>query len=1194
MPSVTMFAGTERFEIRRRIGAGAMGIVYEAFDRERGMAVALKTMRTPTPDSLARLKHELRALADVRHPNLVSLHELHAAGETWFFTMELVEGVDLVTYIAGDEAKLRACIAQLAQAIAALHDAGRLHRDIKPSNVLVSTEGRVVLVDFGVIGAIGGAIEIGGRDQARVGTPAYAAPEQGLGEQGPASDWYAFGVVLYQLLTGGLPFLGSSRAMLFDKTRYDAQPVRARRPEAPADLAALCDALLGRDPSARPTASDILHRLQVTPRRRWPRGTTRELTLVGRDAALATLRAAFDEAEAGRGGVVHVRGASGLGKTTLVHAFVKELERDSDVVVLWSRCYPQESVPYKAVDSLVDTLARLLGSLPAGDADAVLPRDIVLLAHVFPVLRAVDAVARARRRRGPMPEPHELRRRAFAALRELVARLAELRPLVMVIDDLQWGDVDSAPILEGLIAPPDPPALLLVLAYRAEDEEAAPLLRALRNRRERLGERTKPIEITLDPLVGTDARELASQLLGEDDARADAIAAESQGVPFLIQELALMIQGGVASVGSAVASRLQALPTDERAVIELCALAAQPIARETLLAASGLDPAVLEAATAKLIASRLVRQLAGDVRFECYHDRIREVVAGALSPKRRQQLHGRLAAALIAAAVMDHEALVVHCEAAGDREGAADHALAAADQARRALAFERAAELYATALRLGDSVREQRDVWTRLGDTLANAGHGEAAADAYRTAAHGAPAAEALELRRRAASQYLRTGCMEAGLSVLTQILGELGERVPATPRRALASLVWNRARLRLRRHERPAVEAMRIAPSELLRLDALWTAATDLGMVDLVAGADFATRQLLLALDLGEPARIARALTTEAMFLAAQGARTRKRTEAVIELADRMVRTLDDPELPAWVLSARGMLAFIEGELASSCEYNEAAVRILREDCTGVVWQVGGVEVQVVWALFYRGKLRDFAARVDAACELARVRGNRFDAANFGTGIPALAWAVADRTAQGRIEVQHAIEAWTARGFHLQHYYAWVALTSFDLYEGLDPWPRVEQLWPQLARSHLLVCQSVAIEGHHLRARAAIASGHDRPVREALRALRRYAGHPLADAFAALIRAGACRDRDRAAHELASAEELCVRGELTAFAAAARRRRGELLGNHALVAAADRILAGQSVRRPDHFARMLIPIRAENDHCRSERSDRR
>jgi eukaryotic-like serine/threonine-protein kinase len=1173
MRSVTSFVGTARFEIRRRIGAGAMGIVYEAFDRDRGMVVALKTMRTPTPDSLARLKHELRALADIAHPNLVALHELHAAGDTWFFTMELVDGVDLLAYVDHDDAKLRACVAQLAQAIAALHEAGRLHRDIKPSNVIVSRAGRVVLVDFGSI------VEIGSDDQTHVGTPAFAAPEQSRGEWGPASDWYSFGVVLYQLLTGALPYAGSSKAMLFDKTRYAAQPVRTRNPDAPADLAALCDALLRRDPNARPTASDVLQRLQVSPRRRWPRATTGKGLLFGRDRALATLRAAYADAEAGRGGVVHVRGASGLGKTTLIQSFVRALERDSDAVVLSSRCYPQESVPYKAVDSLVDTLARLLASLPAADADAVLPRDILLLAHVFPVLRGVDAVARAKRRRGPLPEPHELRRRAFAALRELVARLAEVRPLVMVIDDVQWGDVDSAPILEGLIAPPDAPSLLLVLVYRSEDEEASPLLRALRTRRERLGEVAKPIEITIEPLEPSEARALAASLLGPDDTRADAIAAESKGVPFLIQELALMIRDGVASIGTAVASRLNALPPEERTVIDLIALAAKPIARETLLAASELDPATLEQATARLMTSRLVRRIASSARFECYHDRIREVVVGALSIDHRRNLHARLAAALSSNSIIDHEALVVHCEGAGESVRAGEHALAAADQASRALAFERAAQLYGKALRLAD---QDRNVWTQLGDALANAGHGEAAADSYRTAAVGAPGEQSLELRRRAASQYLRTGSIESGLEVLAQVLGELGERVPKTSGRALASLVWNRARLRLRSHEPRTVEAMRISPYQLLRVDTLWTAATDLGMVDLVVGADFATRQLLLALELGEPARLARALTTEAMFLAAQGARTAKRADAVLSLAEKLIAKLDDPELPAWLLGARGMKAFMAGELARSIEYNEAAIRILREECTGVLWQVGGVEVQVAWALFYSGQLRAFSERVDAAIELARVRGNRFDAANFGSGIPALAWAVADRTAHGRIEVEHAIEAWTPRGFHLQHYYALMALVNFDLYEGQDPWPRVEQTWPALSRSHLMVCQSVAIESHHLRARAAIVSGRDKPIRESLSALAKFDGHPWAEATAELIRAGAIVDRESAAHALATAEESCMHAELAAFAASARLRRGQLLGNPRLIRQADRVLSAQTVRAPDRFARMLVPIRAE------------
>jgi serine/threonine protein kinase len=209
------FPGTERFRIERRLGEGGMGVVYEAFDLERNLPVALKTLRGLTPDGLLRFKQEFRLLRDLVHPNFVRLHELHTFGEWWFFTMELVDGRDVLEHVRGhpsdetmetgvghrpparvpvtrrgeplgraretvgfDEPRLRAAMAQLARALTALHARGLVHRDIKPHNILVGRDNRIVLLDFGIM------VDPDKRMSSEnlvVGTSDYMAPEQAAG-----------------------------------------------------------------------------------------------------------------------------------------------------------------------------------------------------------------------------------------------------------------------------------------------------------------------------------------------------------------------------------------------------------------------------------------------------------------------------------------------------------------------------------------------------------------------------------------------------------------------------------------------------------------------------------------------------------------------------------------------------------------------------------------------------------------------------------------------------------------------------------------------------------------------------------------------------------------------------------------------------------------------------------------------------
>jgi serine/threonine protein kinase len=212
-----------RFEVVRRVGEGGTGVVYEAIDRDRDARVALKMLRVLDPEMLLGLKAEFRALQDIEHPNLIRLFELTCEEASWFFTMELVHGGRFVAYVTGadgarhatwsrtrdvpadhasgerarassraprpaDETRLRASLAQLASGLAALHAAGKVHRDIKPSNVLVAGDGRVVILDFGLVRDSTMKASLADDDLV-VGTISHMAPEQAAGvDVGPPAD----------------------------------------------------------------------------------------------------------------------------------------------------------------------------------------------------------------------------------------------------------------------------------------------------------------------------------------------------------------------------------------------------------------------------------------------------------------------------------------------------------------------------------------------------------------------------------------------------------------------------------------------------------------------------------------------------------------------------------------------------------------------------------------------------------------------------------------------------------------------------------------------------------------------------------------------------------------------------------------------------------------------------------------------
>lgn len=402
--------------------------------------------------------------------------------------------------------------------------------------------------------------------------------------------------------------------------------------------------------------------------------------------------------------------------------------------------------------------------------------------------------------------------------------------------------------------------------------------------------------------------------------------------------------------------------------------------------------------------------------------------------------------------------------------GRADPTALAEAKAVDGQAFDRAAQLYRMFLEL------PRELKAKLGEALSHAGRGAEAAEAYAAASVGADAAESLELQRRSAEQLLRSGRIDEGLAALWGVLSAVGLKLAKTPRRALLSLLLRRAQLRLRGlkfRERPASA---ISQDELTRIDTCWSAVLALSMVDTLRGAEFQTRHLLLALDAGEPYRIARAVAVEAGLVATAGGTSRNRTEQLVRVAETLSRRIGSAHAVGLATWCAGVAAYLSGNWRRGHHLNSLALEVYRERCRGVVWEVASAQAFSLWSLFYLGQISEISKQVPALLDDARERGDLYHATNLSASHTNMIWLAADDPTGARTVVETAMRNWSPAGFHLQHYYQLYALTQSELYRGdvREALRRVIHDWPKLVRSHLLRIQLVRIESLFLRARAA------------------------------------------------------------------------------------------------------------------------
>lgn len=1258
----------ERYQIERLLGTGSHGTVYAAYDPVRAQRVALKRLHQASAKGLYRFKNEFRALSRTSHPNLVTLYELFVVEGDWYLAMELVEGLPLVDYFGGsDEAParvasatliqtldassvdvglgvggdahhvearagtslpvahdvltierdweaVRAVFAQVARALAALHAEGMLHRDLKPHNVLVTATGRPVVLDFGLVtelGPRGGSLS----DSAIVGTPLYMAPEQATGRgAGPRSDVYALGVMLYEVLTGTLPHVHDNvMSLLWAKVQGGAPSARERNPAIPEDLADLCMELVAIDPDARPDAASIMARLgRVEAPRAVPAAEDVGRRFVGREPELASLREAFALCrDGGEPAVALVEGESGMGKTALIDHLLEEVARRDGAFVLRGRCYEQDFVPYKTVDAVVDDLSSYLGGQSGPRAAALLPAHARELARLFPVFgQALDAGSGAHLE--PLvDDPFVAKRRGFGALRELLFRITREGPVVAFVDDVQWGDAESADVLVDLMRAPGAPPVFWVVAFRGDERATSPFLRALLAR---LAAEPDVARLHL-PLAGLPpeaAAALVAQLLPTERAGSELaarIAHEGAGHPLFIEELARHADEAsgpwlTSAVGATPDSadrqhllaevlrrRLTDLSPEARTLLELVSVAGVPLDPSVAGRAAGLS-GVDRLSVGRLRANKLLRtrQVGDEELLVAYHERIRAAVVDALPAPRLAAHHGALATALEAADA-PARTLVTHFAEAGDHVRAAHHARRAGDEAAAVLAFQEAAELYARALSWDPQASRavRRATAQKRAAALVNIGRCKEGAGIYAELADGATdSEEALELELRAAQGYFTCAAMAEGDPMLHRATRRVGLSVPRSTAMISASVFARLGKIWLRSdgfQERPADT---IPASVARRIEVSSALGHSLTMPDLMRGLYFYLDAYELAVKAGDARRAIDGLAMMGMFLSNLGW---KNAHGTLARASALAEGLGTPEALGITAYARGVAAFLNDDWALGLAEQEAAVRHLSRG-RNVSAPRQGAQVLVATNLRYLDRFEDLLRRTDQAIGEARDVGNPFAEAaayvdagfgHLGLGRPEVAREHRERAQALSSDTDMYVE-----------FAGLTLITRTDLYLGntASAHTRIEQQWPRLKRAGLLMLPVGREFYGWLRAAAAAGRAADTSGREAT-AARKLARKVVAKnlgarprtAFGAANRLSvlaACAfqegDVRSAVAMLDEAAERYVAAGLDVRASAARLTRAVLLDDTAAADEARALLATLDVADPGAFTRSVLP----------------
>ncbi len=728
----------DRYLIKEEIGHGGMGKVYLAHDTllERLVAIKFLSKAEFGTEGRSRLLHEAQAIAQLNHPNIVTVHDAGQVDAIPYIVMEYVDGKNLHESSFHEMNDVINLVKQVCAALEHAHKNGIIHRDLKPENVLVAPDGTAKLMDFGLARSMASRYTVEGTI---IGTVFYLAPEFALGKDFDGrADLYALGVMLYELTTGELPFKETDPlAVISQHLHAPVVPPRAKNERIPPLIEDLILRLLQKDPDDRPaSATEVLGYLnnpnildQEAVIRSEPTLLERIVQgrLVGREKELELARGLWKSTLSGKGQLLLISGEPGIGKTRLL----REMTTHAEVSGGWTlvgESHFGSSAPYDAFTQILHQ--GLDRSISAGiEISEFVLADLLTLTPEFRTIFGDIA-------NNPSLDPESEQRRLMENVSSFIQSLSEEIPLLLAIDDAHWADSGTLAMLQHLVRRCQRHQVMILITYReVELDEALPFHETMLA----LTRDGSTSRLKLSRLNRAQTGDLLGTIFSEEITPEflDVIYQETEGNPFFIEEVCkALVEGGNVyfedgrwhrpdvdkleipqSIRVAIQSRVSRLSEEDQEILRLAALLGREFDFEVLLEASNTDEEDLINALEDAEKAQLIHEVPQkkNVTFKFSHALFPSTLSESIRTLRRRKLHKQVAQAFEKIRPNDFEALAYHYGEAGSSEEALEYFTKAGERASNAFANREAEGFFLSALDLAEDATERASLLTHLG-----------------------------------------------------------------------------------------------------------------------------------------------------------------------------------------------------------------------------------------------------------------------------------------------------------------------------------------------------------------------------------------------------------------------------------------------------------------------------------------------